>query len=1293
MSGRAMQMTRAVRFVLYACLVSWGMPAEAEVLHPWHRESAGILGRVFFDHDGNGSWSEGDEGLAGVRLITDTGLRIVTDKEGRFHLFLMIAGYEIFDSHVIRVDDYSLPFGTTCVSSLQRLIHLRPMEIQRVDFALRPPASEPAMTQSLKQSKEQSLEIQAADPVAGTISAFVGGINREGCQVWIDGKRYGSKKISRFTHRVILRPGVNPYLVTLHCDDGHLEFVIAETHWIKRKNGGDLIVPGKLTTLAVCQAPPEGGIRYAPYADISCRLDQDVELRIEPSELIGNSTQNRIQTNRLSLNPGHNGFVFKLYSGKAGWRQEVISWNVSNVRWTAAFIGSTVWSRDASKDILAWKTRGFFQLELPYDLDILGGIGLYGDQKKMPGNTQSSDEINPATDIGDILHPARNPWRHEREPDPELNPIVTGDRAMILDHNPSDSRYFLSVRRQSSHLGWGGFEINQGIDAETGVYRRASFGAHASIRPFEQLSLESDLPLDFKMEGFISPQRSDGQDIISREQSHPGPVTTFPAHEEFLTTGGTLYFLANRWVVEGSEFIQIQIRDDLTGLVLNRKILKRNLDYQLDWTSGRLLLTSPIEFDSELGGFSYHSMSAGSKNTILVVDYEYVRIDDTSQTQNLAGGRVAINADLFQDVRLETSLQTVHEMGAEYYRLTKSEARLRFTDNSFLRMAYSRNQGKTVTPRYSVDGGLSFDQAPTTQSNGAEAYETELSLEFDALRSRMIFRRFLEGYSDTHMYAVGDMTQLFAILEAEPWLRLRLGMRASHTQWGPENSWDAGQLSQGSLWFKIPVNEKLQLALQSTMDQAQGAILGDGKRLMSGISLGYQAGTNLMVTAAHQHALLKSGSGWASSDRTMSCLGARAKLSPNQEIDLKTGWGPKLGHQLGISFAQKDQDGKTMFANTTFSLDRPPMGDASSLTAGQSVPLDNGWLLSTANSIGMDGYAAASNQHTKVEIPLSSSWRIGIHYTRSELIDPSDETNRNQLRLGPFFDRRIWTLNHPGRRDSLHTRLSYITPSIALSGSGEYRQDEHLPLVEENVNAQSELQDHRQTVFTMAASWTVMDQLTLGGRLAWAETFGREHADPGPGVGEGRFLESSLGLIYRPQTLDWLRLWMRINIGEGQRPVWSRLYPTGFHMSHWRQGVLGVLLQPSRYFQPTLVVSPCFYEFAYTGGQIKINEPIPDLFVFRGMLRVGTQLYMGFGVSSEMRFDYGNWDLDTTPRIEQLGFRTGYALETFYELTGSSTAGLRIGVGYSFSDLPDPVELTDLRDSNKGFFVRLEGVL
>ena len=68
---------------------------------------------------------------------------------------------------------------------------------------------------------------------------------------------------------------------------------------------------------------------------------------------------------------------------------------------------------------------------------------------------------------------------------------------------------------------------------------------------------------------------------------------TMPSYEEFRGTGGSLYFLRHQDILTGSESVRIEIRDKVSGIVTGVVNLRRNVDYDIDYLQGRLLLSHP----------------------------------------------------------------------------------------------------------------------------------------------------------------------------------------------------------------------------------------------------------------------------------------------------------------------------------------------------------------------------------------------------------------------------------------------------------------------------------------------------------------------------------------------------------------------------------------------------------------------------------------------------------------------------------------------------------------------------
>jgi len=71
-----------------------------------------VIGKVFNDRNLNGYQDKGEEGLAGVRVVTVRGLIATTDEHGRFHITCAVVPDEDRGSNfILKLDERSLPTG------------------------------------------------------------------------------------------------------------------------------------------------------------------------------------------------------------------------------------------------------------------------------------------------------------------------------------------------------------------------------------------------------------------------------------------------------------------------------------------------------------------------------------------------------------------------------------------------------------------------------------------------------------------------------------------------------------------------------------------------------------------------------------------------------------------------------------------------------------------------------------------------------------------------------------------------------------------------------------------------------------------------------------------------------------------------------------------------------------------------------------------------------------------------------------------------------------------------------
>src|SRR5262249_50443259 len=147
---------------------------------------------------------------------------------------------------------------------------------------------------------------------------------------------------------------------------------------------------------------------------------------------------------------------------------------------------------------------------------------------------------------------------------------------------PNSEEGRLRLRIGHDQYGDLGFGTNRALfqDSEVGRYQRSLFG------PFLGLKSPEVGPGHLELHGFFAPAQVDPLRNLS----------SFPAHEEFRATGGSLFYLGNGGVTKGSEIIRIEYRDGNTALPLGEEHLSRSVDYEIDYVSGRILLARPLSF-------------------------------------------------------------------------------------------------------------------------------------------------------------------------------------------------------------------------------------------------------------------------------------------------------------------------------------------------------------------------------------------------------------------------------------------------------------------------------------------------------------------------------------------------------------------------------------------------------------------------------------------------------------------------------------------------------------------------
>src|SRR2546430_4432986 len=199
---------------------------------------------------------------------------------------------------------------------------------------------------------------------------------------------------------------------------------------------------------------------------------------------------------------------------------------------------------------------------------------------------------------------------------------------------------------------------------------------------------------------------------------------TMASYEEFRGTGGSLYFLHHQDILTGSERVRIEIHDKASGIVTGVVNLQPNVDYDIDYLQGRVLLSQPLSSTAN-DNLLVRTSGLSGDEAYLVVRYEYTPGFDKLDAVAVGGqGHYWLN----DYVRLGFTADS--NEGDSASNLGAADLTLRKSANSWFKLQAGRTTGLLSPSLQSNDGGFGF-QGPNDQSfTGAKAgaYRADLSV-------------------------------------------------------------------------------------------------------------------------------------------------------------------------------------------------------------------------------------------------------------------------------------------------------------------------------------------------------------------------------------------------------------------------------------------------------------------------------------------------------------------------------------------------------------------------------------
>ncbi len=189
-----------------------------------------------------------------------------------------------------------------------------------------------------------------------------------------------------------------------------------------------------------------------------------------------------------------------------------------------------------------------------------------------------------------------------------------------------------------------------------------------------------------------------------------------PSHNEFLATGGSLYFLKYKEVIQGSDTVTIQVRDQTTGLVVASQTLKNGADYELDNSQGRILFWQPVAMIAQSESIISNNLINGDP-IYVVVDYQFAV--SGLQMQGAQGARVA--QAVGNNIVLGGTYIQDNSAGQKYT-LEGTDATLHVNKDATIKAEYAKTTSQETGSYVSTDGGISFTPLMLNNSASGIAY-------------------------------------------------------------------------------------------------------------------------------------------------------------------------------------------------------------------------------------------------------------------------------------------------------------------------------------------------------------------------------------------------------------------------------------------------------------------------------------------------------------------------------------------------------------------------------------------
>ncbi len=655
-------------------------------------------------------------------------------------------------------------------------------------------------------------------------------------------------------------------------------------------------------------------------------------------------------------------------------------------------------------------------------------------------------------DIGDRLG-ERNNNDFFRTLDPDEFYPVYGDGSTTGRDVNSQGPFYVMFEAPTYSAEWGNF--NSGITGtEFASFNRTLYGGKGTWTTLRKR--EHGEPV--------------GRAIVFAAQPE-----TRSGHDEFLGTGGSLYFLRNRDVARGSEKVRLEVRDKITGIAVANQAMRNYVDYEIDYAEGRLLFRRPVNTVSASSTIISDGLLNGNEVHV-IVDYEYHELS-TSIDESTYGARAT---SAVSDHISVGATYVKEERATSTYDLVGGDVSVRLGDQTRMTAEFSQSDN-TLLPQYvSTDGGLSFVAKPVPITGDTnQAYRLDMATGAGPFKATGYFRHIDAGFSSSFATGLADVDQYGATLgfKIGGSGQLKLMFDERDTQ-------GVSDVLTGTLQYQQRIG-KFGITAEGRYRDSENVLSPDTTEGIGAIRFDFHATPGVNLFARHQTDFHQEVGGVSATTgiKEQSTIGVDAKITNNitAKAELTTA---EAGDSALVGLSTRIDEDTILYGTYTMSPDHAS-GVTDTVTAGAATDIGDRTRVYTEQQFKNGRDQLTTTNVVGLNVRVNDKLTAGVNVQR---------TNLDGAGAGPD------TL-----RQAASGSVSYVHPRFKVFSKLELRQDEGTAV------------DREQWVTSNAFEVKLSKDFSLQGRLNYGET-----TDNLTNTEESVYDELSFGFAYRPHNHDWV---------------------------------------------------------------------------------------------------------------------------------------------------------------------------